>query len=151
MTVGAKARRGAAWWRWLGLALLYGAGMAVVTFLLALVDARYRMMLWSPSFTILLVAIGFAALGIWVGNRLTARPALPFAVNHAAIATLGLSARELDVLDQLVAGHANKVIARNLGISPNTVKTHVARLFEKLEAANRTQAVARARALRIIA
>lgn len=54
------------------------------------------------------------------------------------------------MLAQLANGAPNKVIARQLGISPNTVKTHVARLFEKLGAANRTEAIARARALRIV-
>ncbi len=50
----------------------------------------------------------------------------------------------------LAAGHANKVIARRLDISPNTVKTHVARLYEKLEVASRTQAIGKARALDIL-
>lgn len=151
MTGGTQSGRKPIGRPWLRLALVYGAALAGVTFLLALADFRHQMMLWSTPFYIVLVALAFAALGIWTGNRLTARPAPPFVVNHAAIAALGLSPRELEVLDQLVAGHANKVIARNLSISPNTVKTHVTRLFEKLEAANRTQAVARARALRIIA
>ena len=55
-----------------------------------------------------------------------------------------------EVLDLLASGAANKVIARRLGISPNTVKTHVARLFEKLEAANRTEAIHKALALDIL-
>lgn len=78
------------------------------------------------------------------------RPPPPPEPNAAAIAEIGISARELEVLAQLANGAPNKVIARQLGISPNTVKTHVARLFEKLGAANRTEAIARARALRIV-
>jgi DNA-binding NarL/FixJ family response regulator len=50
----------------------------------------------------------------------------------------------------LAAGHPNKVIARQLEISPNTVKTHISRIFEKLEVANRTQAIRRARELDIL-
>ena len=91
------------------------------------------------------------AFGIWVGNRLTARPRQAFARNDAAIASLGISARECEVLEMLAAGHANKVIARRLDISPNTVKTHVARLYEKLEVASRTQAIGKARSLDILA
>jgi ATP/maltotriose-dependent transcriptional regulator MalT len=73
-----------------------------------------------------------------------------FAKNHSAIASLGISNRECEVLEMLAAGHANKVIARRLEISPNTVKTHVARLFEKLEVASRTQAINKARELEIL-
>jgi DNA-binding NarL/FixJ family response regulator len=97
------------------------------------------------------VAILFIALGIWVGNRLTPQPRGPaFERNNAAIRSLGISERECEVLDLLASGAANKVIARRLGISPNTVKTHVARLFEKLEAANRTEAIHKARTLDIL-
>ena len=54
------------------------------------------------------------------------------------------------MLDRLAEGASTKVIARQLAISPNTVKTHLARLFEKLEATNRTQAIAKARAFDIL-
>ncbi len=102
------------------------------------------------EFYIACIAIIFIALGIWVGNRLTTRPREPYARNEAAIASLGISTREVEVLEMLAAGHANKVIARRLDISPNTVKTHVARLFEKLEVASRTQAIGKARELDIL-
>jgi DNA-binding CsgD family transcriptional regulator len=54
------------------------------------------------------------------------------------------------VLALLAKGSSNKLIARALGISPNTVKTHVARLFEKLEAQSRTEAIHKARALDLL-
>ena len=54
------------------------------------------------------------------------------------------------VLTALAAGGANKDIARALGLSPNTVKTHLAHLFAKLEAGTRTEAVGRARDLGLI-
>jgi DNA-binding CsgD family transcriptional regulator len=63
---------------------------------------------------------------------------------------LGISARENEVLELLAAGHSNKEIARLLGISPNTVKTHVASLMGKLDATRRTQAIQKARALEIL-
>ena len=68
----------------------------------------------------------------------------------AARAALGLSERELEVLQELAAGHANKEIAARLHVSPNTVKTHVANLFAKLGARRRTEAIRRARELGIV-
>lgn len=92
----------------------------------------------------------FLALGMYAGWRLFGRqPARP-AGNPQAVAALGISGRELEVLHALAAGQANKEIARTLRVSPNTVKTHVARLYEKLEARSRTAAVARARSLGIL-
>lgn len=131
--------------------ILYGLALAGGALLLEWIDYKHTVHDWSTELTIGLVAIVFVALGIWVGNRLTARPRSPvFERNAAAIRSLGISARECEVLDLLASGAANKVIARRLGISPNTVKTHVARLFEKLEAANRTEAIHKARALEIL-
>lgn len=54
------------------------------------------------------------------------------------------------MLELLAEGHSNKEMARHLCISPNTIKTHLARLYEKLEVSRRTQAIAKARALRLI-
>ena len=118
--------------------------------LLEWLDYKHSLRIWSTEFYVACIAVIFVVLGIWVGNRLTARPRQSFARNDAAIASLGISARECEVLDMLAAGHANKVIARRLDISPNTVKTHVARLFEKLEVASRTQAISKARELDIL-
>ena len=130
--------------------ILYGAGLAAAAFLLEWLNYRHVVHRWSTEFYIACIAVIFVALGIWVGNRLTARPRQTFVRNDAAIAALGLSARECEVLEMLAAGHANKVIARQLDISPNTVKTHVARVYEKLEVASRTQAVQKARTLDIL-
>lgn len=137
--------------RWVGYALLYGIALAGGAFLLEWIDYKHRAMLWSTGFYVLAVALAFACLGGWIGHRLTARDRTGgFEANHAAIASLGLSGREVEVLGLLAEGCANKVVARRLGISPNTVKTHAARVFEKLAVASRTQAIARARELGII-
>jgi DNA-binding CsgD family transcriptional regulator len=131
--------------------LLYGAALAALALLVEWMDWRHTTQAWSTSFYVLAVALVFAALGIWLGNRLTPRPRGPgFVRNDLAMAELGISPRECEVLELLAEGHPNKVIARRLEISPNTVKTHVARLFEKLEAVNRTQAIGKARALDLL-
>lgn len=132
--------------------LTYGLVLALGA--VALQWLEYR--LWARSHVteiwIALLAAGFLGLGVWVGARLF-RPrelAGGFEVNTAALASLGITRREQEVLGLLAAGQSNKEIARRLGLSPNTVKTHVARLYEKLEAVRRTDAVLRARALRLI-
>ena len=131
--------------------LPYAAALAVLALLIEWMDWRHATRDWSTAFSVLCVALLFAALGIWLGNRLTPRRRNgPFERNQQALASLGISPREVQVLDLLAEGHANKVIARRLAISPNTVKSHVARLFDKLEAANRTQAIRAARALELL-
>lgn len=131
--------------------ILYGLALAGGAFLFEWLDYKHSMRAWSTELYVGIVAILFVALGIWIGNRLTPQPrGTAFERNDAAIRSLGISDREREVLDLLASGAANKVIARRLGISPNTVKTHVARLFEKLEAANRTEAIHKARTLDIL-
>ena len=93
------------------------------------------------------IAAAFLILGVWLGWRLFYRPppADGFSPDPRALASLSVSRREYEVLRLLAAGGSNKEIARRLAVSPNTVKTHVARLFEKLGASRRTEAVLRAR------
>jgi DNA-binding NarL/FixJ family response regulator len=62
----------------------------------------------------------------------------------------GLTAREMDVLRLLGKGYRNREIAESLGLSPTTVKTHVARIFKRLEVSDRTDAVVTAFRLGII-
>ncbi|WP_447762982.1 helix-turn-helix domain-containing protein [Sphingopyxis panaciterrae] len=130
--------------------ILYGIVLAAAAFVLEWLNYKHVVHRWSAEFYVTCIAVICIALGIWVGNRPTARPRQAFARNEAAIAALGISARECEVLEMLAAGHANKVIARQLDISPNTVKTHIARIYEKLAVASRTQAVQKARTLDIL-
>jgi DNA-binding CsgD family transcriptional regulator len=133
------------------LILTYGAALAALALLVEWMDWRHQMQAWSTSLYVLCVALLFAALGIWLGIRLVPRPRGPgFVRNDKALAALGISPRECEVLELLAAGASNKAIARRLAISPNTVKTHAARLFEKLEAQSRTQAVHKARELDLL-
>jgi DNA-binding NarL/FixJ family response regulator len=105
----------------------------------------------SGDIYLFLVAAAFLVLGIVLGVQVFAAPApAAFAGNPKAQAALGLSGRELEVLHELAAGHTNKEIAARLHVSPNTVKTHVARVFEKLGAKRRTEAIRRARELGIV-
>lgn len=139
----------AAMWR---PALGYGAMIAGGAVMLQWLDYQRLTRVHSDELYIGLIASGFLALGVWVGARVIGRrgAAIPFDGNPKAQASLGISAREMEVLAALVAGRANKEIARELNLSPNTVKTHVARLYEKLGARRRTDAVQRARELGLL-
>ncbi|MEG3180196.1 helix-turn-helix transcriptional regulator [Sphingomonas sp. LT1P40] len=142
------ATRSTFWWRQVAV---YGVLLALGTALLQLLDYRWLARAHSTELYLLIVAGAFLALGLVIGARvLGSSPLARSARNPAAQATLGISEREMAVLREIAAGHSNKQIARNLGISPNTVKTHIARLFEKLGASRRTDALARARELGLI-
>jgi DNA-binding CsgD family transcriptional regulator len=132
--------------------LLYGGLLALGTVALQWLD--YQRLVRSHAALVFdgLLAAGFLALGVWVGVRLLARrqPPTVFEGNPQAQAALGISDRELAVLAEIAAGHSNKEIAARLHVSLNTVKTHVARLFEKLGARRRTDALRRARELGLV-
>ncbi|MGZ3404755.1 MAG: response regulator transcription factor, partial [Phenylobacterium sp.] len=114
-------------------------------------QAQYLTHTLSRELYVSVIGLAFACGGVWVGWRLTQRHAPgPFARNDAALAALGLTGQEVKVLERLAAGQSNKEIARALGLSPNTVKTHVAHLFEKLSVSRRTQAIGKARDLQLI-
>ncbi len=128
-------------------AALYGPLLAAGTFALQWLDYLSFARAHPGGIYTALIATAFLGLGIAIGVRLLAPTPAPPPGNPQALAALGISPRELSVLHELAAGRSNKEIARALGVSPNTVKTHVARLFEKLEAKRRTEAIARAREL----
>lgn len=129
----------------------YGAFLAGGTFMLQWLDYQAAVRMRIGDVYLVMVALLFLALGIFVGARALRVPAAPpFDGNPKAIEALKISPRELTVLHELAAGKSNKQIAQALQVSPNTVKTHVARLFEKLEAQRRTEAISRARALGIV-
>jgi len=100
-----------------------------------------------------LIAALFAGIGIWLGLKLTKKkevvvvrevPVLatePFSLNEERLKDLGITKRELEILELIAQGLSNREIAEKLFVSENTVKTHSSRLFDKLSAKRRTQAV----------
>jgi len=136
--------------------LLFGVvGGAIVT-LLKWTEYRYLVVEHSIEIYGGLTAATFAAFGIWLGLRLTRKqvvvkevpvevqvpaPAGPFTVNTRKQEELGITPRELEILELIAGGLSNREIAEKLFVSENTVKTHSSRVFDKLGAKRRTQAV----------
>ena len=128
----------------------YGVALAAGTLALQWLDYQRVMRAQWEDIYLARRAAGFLARGLSRGARLCGAVPPPPPGNPAALATLGISPRELAVLQALAAGRSNKEIAAELHVSPNTVKTHVARLLAKLDARRRTDAIARARALGLL-
>lgn len=131
--------------------LIFGAILAIAALGLQWLQYQLLARRHPGELYIALLACGFLGLGVWAGARMFRRPAAAaFEPNTAAQKTLGISEREKEVLELLAAGRSNKEIANQLDVSPNTVKTHVAKLYEKLEVSRRTEAILRARELGMI-
>ena len=132
--------------------LLYGlCGGALITLLKV---TEYRFLVVEHSLEIYggLVAALFSVLGIWLGLTLTrkktqvvvqqaASVGAPFALDEQRMSELGITPRELEILGLIAVGLSNREIAERLFVTENTVKTHSSRLFDKLGAKRRTQAV----------
>jgi DNA-binding CsgD family transcriptional regulator len=133
--------------------LIYGLIGGVLIALLKYVEYRFLVVEHSLQIYGGLVAAIFAGLGIWLGLKLTRRKetvvikeirvarAGPFVPDTGRIETLGITPRELEILQLIAQGLSNREIAGRLFVSENTVKTHSSRLFDKLNARRRTQAV----------
>jgi DNA-binding CsgD family transcriptional regulator len=134
------------------VALVYGAALAAGAFGLQALQYHFLVRTHAVQTYVALVALAFLILGVWIGARVFRRgePPAQFEANTRVQQTLGISERELEVLTLLSAGQSNKQIAQRLNVSPNTVKTHVANLFAKLDARRRTEAIVRARELGVI-
>ena len=140
-------------WRALRDILLYGVCGGLVIVVLKLTEYRYLVVEHSIEIYGGLTAATFAAVGIWLGLRLTRKQIVlkevrvpvpagqPFAVNAKKQGELGITPRELEILELIAKGMSNREIAEKLFVSENTVKTHSSRVFDKLGAKRRTQAV----------
>ena len=137
--------------------LVYGVIGGVLIVVLKIVEYRFLVLEHSLEIYGGIVALLFSALGIWLGLKLTrTRETVvvrevpipvsgPFERNQTRLRQLGITSRELEILEAMAAGLSNREMAERLFVSENTVKTHTARLFDKLSARRRTQAVQRAK------
>lgn len=141
--------------------LLYGLAGGILITLLKFTEYRFLVVEYSVEIYGGLIAIIFAAVGIWLGITLTRKkpeviiqsaPASgePFAPDTARLEQLSITPRELEILQLIAAGLSNQEIADKLFVSANTVKTHSSRLFDKLGARRRTEAVRLAKEARLI-
>jgi len=144
--------------------LIYGVCGGLLVVVLKLTEYRFLVVEHSVEIYGALIAALFAALGIWLGLMLTrrkpatiikevpvpAQPAEPFVVDEKRLNQLGITARELEILGLIADGLSNREIADRLFVSENTVKTHSSRLFDKLGAKRRTQAVQLGKSARLI-
>jgi DNA-binding NarL/FixJ family response regulator len=133
--------------------LIYGLIGGAVIALLELIEYQYLVLEHSVEIYGALIAALFAAFGIWLGLRIThvrervvvREVAIPvsstFERNPGRIESLGITPRELEILELIASGLSNREIAEAIFVSENTVKTHSSRLFDKLGAKRRTQAV----------
>lgn len=141
--------------------IIYGLTLALFLFLLKWLETRYIIADDGGDTYIGIVAVIFTGLGIWLALKLR-KPVLQtvvvekevyrsdFTLDEAELKRLNLSKRELEVLQLMAEGLSNQEIAERLFVSLNTIKTHSAQLFEKMEVKRRTQAVDLGKKLSII-
>jgi len=133
--------------------LIYGLCGGILIVLLRLIEFRFLVIEHSIEIYGGLIAAMFAGLGIWLGLKLTKKQEVVvvkevpvpimqvFTLNEERLKDLGITRRELEILELIAQGLSNREIADKLFVSENTVKTHSSRLFDKLSARRRTQAV----------
>ena len=142
--------------------VLYGLIAGILIAALKWMEYRFLVIEHSIEFYGGLVAATFAALGIWLGLKLTSKqPRVvikevpvptgePFRPDDSKREALRVTPRELEILELIADGLSNREIAEKLFVSENTVKTHSSRVFDKLGAKRRTQAVQLGKELRLI-
>lgn len=143
---------------------LYGLCGGILLVVLRMIEYRFLVLEHSIEIYGVLIAGLFAALGIWLGWTLTRKKPVvvvrevpvpfpvpgPFVLDEQRLLELGITARELEILGLIAEGLSNKEIGTRLFVSENTVKTHASRLFDKLGAKRRTEAVQIAKTARLI-
>jgi DNA-binding CsgD family transcriptional regulator len=143
--------------------LLYGLILGALLSLMTWSQYRFMVIDHAVELYILLIALLFVAVGIWVGLRWSIPRMIERTVlvpinpstdapkpNEQVLEQIGISPRELDVLVHLARGLSNEEIAERLFVSTNTVKTHLGNLYAKLDVKRRTQAVEKARSLGLL-
>lgn len=141
---------------------LLGLSLGLLLVLLRWMELRWLVFMHATEIYIGGIAVIFTLMGGWLALRLTNPKTVivekevvitgrnNFEINEAVLKELGLSSRELEVLDLMAQGCSNQEIADRLFVSLNTIKTHSSRIFEKLDVNRRTQAVEKARKLQLI-
>jgi NarL family two-component system response regulator LiaR len=142
--------------------VLFGLIGGVLIVGLKMIEYRWLVVEHSIEIYGALIALTFATVGIWLGRKIT-RPKdtiivrevtipapVDFVRDERRVESLGLTPRELEILEMIAAGLSNKEIAERSHVSENTVKTHSSRVFSKLGARRRTQAVQLGKELRLI-
>lgn len=144
---------------------LYGLALALLIFVLKWLQWKFVIVDNAIDIYVGLIAVLFTALGVWISAQVV-KPKVQtivvekeimvpqpeqFAINETELEKLDLSNREYEVLQLLVQGLSNQQIADGLFLSVSTVKTHVSNLYVKLGVKNRTQAMGKAKTLKIIA
>lgn len=142
--------------------LLTGLSLAAMLVLLRWLELRFLVLDHAIEVYIGAIAVLFTGLGVWLALKLTkpktviverevlVSSTLDFQLNERALNELGISKRELEVLELMAQGCSNQEIATRLFVSLNTVKTHSSRLFEKLDVNRRTQAIEKGKRLLLI-
>lgn len=143
---------------------LYGLTLAVLVFVLKWLQWKFLIVDNAIDIYIGLVAVFFTALGAWVAKQLVKSKVetiivekeivVPqpeeFVINEAELKKLNLNSREYEVLQLLAKGYSNAEIAEKLFLSVSTIKTHVSNLYVKMDVKSRTQAIAKAKRLKLI-
>lgn len=144
--------------------ILYGISLAFLLFFLKWIELRFIIINHTLEIYVGLIALLFTGLGIWLALKLT-KPKVEtqivekeittknadFIINEEVMNELGISKRELEVLQLMADGLSNQEIAERLFVSLNTIKTHSSKVFEKMDVKRRTQAVEKAKRLSLIA
>ncbi len=141
--------------------LLYGLIGGLLIAVLRWTEYRFLVLEHSLELYGALVAAIFAGLGIWLGLKLTRpkttvvirevpAPSVPFEADLGKLEELHITPREFEILQLIAEGLSNREIAEKLFVSENTVKTHSSRVFDKLGAKRRTQAVQLGKEYRLI-
>jgi NarL family two-component system response regulator LiaR len=149
------------------LPILFGLILAAILTGVKLLEYTYFSYMIGLDVYIAIIAIAFLGLGIYMGTTYNKRQEEKMiyklrdeskrpgfsepVINYNAVNGTDLSKRELEVLKEIAVGHTNKEIGEKLFVSENTVKTHINNIYLKLEVNRRTQAISRAREMKILA
>ncbi len=138
--------------------LLYGLALGLLLAALQFFQYRLLVMEHAEEWYIGLIALLFTGLGIWAGGKLTRKKtdgnppaaATAFRPKEEVLEKLGITPREMEVLELIAQGFSNQEIADRLFVSLNTVKTHTSNVFSKLDAQRRTQAIQKAKEMGLL-